>query len=74
MFLIRYATRKAQESNVGLDKNGTRVTYAYYINFIGCEIRTVERNVDLFLNACENFVLAVNRLENLSSWKHVIEI
>ena len=75
MFLIRYATRKAQESNVGLDKNGIRVTYAYYINFISYDIRTVVRNPDVLLNACEDIVLAVNRIENLSSRKHdVIEI
>jgi hypothetical protein len=44
-FALEYAIRKIQETNLGLDMNGTHQVLAYAddVNFIG-DIRTIERN------------------------------
>ena len=34
--------------------------YADYVNLIGDDIRKIERNADVLLNACKDIVLAVN--------------
>ena len=53
---------KVQETNLGLDMNGTHqeLAYADDVNLIGDYIRTIERNVDVLLNACKDISLAVN--------------
>ena len=42
--------------------NGTHqvLAYAYDVNLIGDDIRTIERNADVLLNACKDIGLAVN--------------
>ena len=52
-FALEYAIRKVQETNLGLDMNGTHqvLTYADDVNLIGEDIRTIERNADVSLNA-----------------------
>ena len=46
--------------------NGTHQVLAYVadVNLIGDDIRTIERNVDVFLNACKDIRLAVNTGES----------
>ena len=43
-FALEYTIRKVQETNLGLDMNGTHqvLAYADYINLIGNNIRTIE--------------------------------
>ena len=64
-FALEYATRMVQETNLGLDMNGTHQVMAYvdYVNLIGDDIRTIERNTDVSLNACKGIDLAVKRGE-----------
>jgi Reverse transcriptase (RNA-dependent DNA polymerase). len=47
---LEYAIRKVQETNLGLDLNGTHQVLAYVddVNLIGDDIRTIERNVDFY--------------------------
>jgi hypothetical protein len=47
---------------LGLDINGTHqvLPYAHYINLIGDDIRTTERNADGLLNVCKDSGSAVN--------------
>ena len=61
-FALEYATRKVQETNLGLDMNGTHQVLAYAddVNLIGDDIRTIERNADVLLTACKDIDLAVN--------------
>ena len=42
--------------------NGTHrvLAYADDVNFIGDDIRTIERNADVLLNACKDIGIAVN--------------
>jgi Reverse transcriptase (RNA-dependent DNA polymerase). len=60
-FALKYAVRKVQETRLGLDMNGTHQVLAYAddVNLIG-DIRTIERNADVLLNACQNIGLPVN--------------
>ena len=53
-----------------LDKSGTHQVLAYAddVNVIGDDIRTIERNADVLLNACKDIGLAVN-IGKLSTWK-----
>ena len=46
---------------LGLDMNGTHQVLAYAddVNLIGDDIRTIERNADVLLNACKDIGLAV---------------
>ena len=61
-FALEYAIRKVQETKLGLDVNGThqKLAYTVYVNLIGDDIRTVERNADVLLNTCKDINLAVN--------------
>ena len=59
-FALEYAIRKVQETNLGLDMNGTHQAYADDLNLIGDDTRTIERNADVLLNACKDIGLAVN--------------
>ena len=47
---------------MGLDMNGTHQVLAYVddVNLIFDDIRTIERNADVLLNACKDIGLAVN--------------
>ena len=60
-FPLENAIRKVQETNFGLYMNGTHQVLAYAddVNLIG-DIRTIERNADVLLNACKDIGLAVN--------------
>ena len=74
-FALEYDNRKVQETNLGLDMNGTHQVLAYAddVNLIGDDIRAIERNADVLLNACKDIGLAVN-MGKLSTWKQdVIE-
>ena len=64
-FALEYAIRKVQETNVELDMNGNHqvLAYAEDVNLIGDDIRTIERNVDVLLNACKDIDLAVNTVK-----------
>ena len=55
-FALEYAIMKVQETNLGLDMNGTHQVLAYAddVNLIGDDIRTIERNADVLLNACKD--------------------
>jgi len=61
-FALEYAIREVQETNLGLDINGTHQVLAYAddVNLIGDDIRTIERNEDVLLNACKDISLVVN--------------
>ena len=61
-FGLEYAIRKVQETYLGLYMNGTHqvLAYADNANLIGDDIRTIERNADVLLNACKDIGLAVN--------------
>ena len=61
-FALEYTIRKVQETNLGLDVNCTRqiLAYADDVNLIDDDIRTIERNGDMLLNACKNIGLTVN--------------
>ena len=45
-FSLEYDIRKVQETNLGLDMNGTHqvLAYAEDVNLMGDDIRTIERN------------------------------
>ena len=45
-FALQYAIRNIQETNIGLDMNGTHqvLAHADVVNLIGYYIRTIERN------------------------------
>ena len=60
-FAQEYAIRKVQETNLGLNVNGTRQVLACAddVNSIGDDI-TIERYGDVLLNACKVIGLAVN--------------
>ena len=51
-----------QETNLGLDENDTHhgLDNADHIHLIVDDIRTIERNADVLLNACKDISLAVN--------------
>jgi hypothetical protein len=36
------------------------LAYPYEVNLIGNDIRTIQRNVDLLINACKDMSLTVN--------------
>ena len=61
-FALEYAIRKVQETNLGLDMNDTHQVLAYAddVYLIGDDIRTIERNADVFLNDCKDIGLVVN--------------
>ena len=61
-FTLECAIRKIQEANLGLDMNGTYQVLAYTddVNLICDDIRAIERNGDVLLNACKDIGLAIN--------------
>ena len=54
-FVLEYAIRKVQETNVVLDMSGIHQVLAYVdgVNLIGDDIRTIERNAGVLLNPCK---------------------
>ena len=48
------------------------MTYADDVNLIGDDIRTIERNADVLLNACKDIDLAVNirKTKYMKVWRH----
>ena len=64
--LLEYAIRKVQEIRLALDMNSTHQVFAYadYVNLIG-DIRTIKRNAEVLLNACEEIGLARNTGETV---------
>ena len=65
-FVLEYAIRKVQETNLGLDMKGTHQVLAYAddVNLIGEDIRTIERNADVLLNACLGYWFSSKHKEN----------
>ena len=63
-FAQEYAIRKVQETRLGLDMNGFHqhqiVAYVDDVNLIDDDIRTIERNAEVLLNAYKDIGLAVN--------------
>ena len=61
-FVLEYAIRKVQETNLELNMNGPHQVLAYAddLNLIGDDVRIIERNVVILLNACKDIGLAVN--------------
>ena len=59
---LEYGIRKVQETNLVLDMNASNQVLAYAddVNSIGGDIRKIERNADVLLNACKDIGLAVN--------------
>jgi hypothetical protein len=53
---------KVQETNSGLDMNGTHQVFTYSddVNLISDDIRTIGRNSDMLLNAYKDIGLVVN--------------
>ena len=49
-FAVECAIRKVQEIKFGLDMNGTHqvLDYAYDVNLIGDDLKTINRNADVF--------------------------
>ena len=58
-FALEYAVRKLQKTNLELDINGTHQVLAFAddVNLLGADIRTIERNADVLLNACKDIYL-----------------
>ena len=54
--------RRVQETSSRLNINGTHQVLAKAdgVSLIGDDIRTIERNADVLLNACKDIGLAVN--------------
>ena len=60
-FGLKYAIRKIQGTNLGLDMNGTHQVLAFVDDVnLKDDIRTMERSVNVLLNACKYVGLAVN--------------
>ena len=61
-FALEYDIKKVQETNSGLYVNGTHQLSAYAddVNLIDNDIRTIERNAEMLLNACKAMGKAVN--------------
>ena len=66
---IHLCSETSHRTRLRLDMNDTHqvLTYADDVNLIGDDIRTIERNSDMLLNACKDIGLAVNT--KLSTWK-----
>ena len=57
-FALQYAIRKVLETNLELDMKGAHQVLAYAddVNLIGDDIKTIERNADVLLNAYKDIV------------------
>ena len=56
-FALEYAIRKVQETNLGLDMYDTHQVLAYAddVDLIGDDIRTIERNADVFFKCLQGY-------------------
>ena len=61
-FSLECAIRRAKETNLGLNMNGTHLVLAHGddVNLIDDDITTIERNDAVLLYACKDNVLSVN--------------
>ena len=64
--LLEYTIRKVQETRLGLDMNSTHqvpLVNADDENLMSDDIRKIEKNTGVLLNACKDIGLAVNTRE-----------
>ena len=61
-FALEYAIRKVQETNLELDMKGANqiLAFADDVHLIDDDIKTIERNADVLLNACKDIGVALN--------------
>ena len=60
-FALEYAIRRVQENRISLDMNGKYqlLVYAYDVNMLGENLRTVRENAEIFIKATKDIGLEV---------------
>ena len=59
-FALKYTVWKVQETNLGLNMNSSHQALAFTDDVNVIDIKTIERNADVLLNAYKDIGLAVN--------------